>query len=520
MSLKEEIELLVKTKPKHYAKIIKNSPDLLHEIEQCAGDTLPEKVYVYLYGSTKLCPSEKFKSVTEGYVFCGRAASCKCAKASVSQKVSEAKQLYTAAATAVINQKRAETNLKTHGVENVGQTQSARRAHLEFYQNTENTIRVSEQIRQTKENRYNNPTFNNAVKIKETWRKKAVEYWNAYYPEKNLLLLQNKTSLSALYNSLPITDIAKQCNVNDQTVYKYLAFHNLREPFKSSAERQLINFLNSLGITNIVTNSRKLIPSKKEIDIYLPDFDLAIEYNGVYWHHEDVPHITREYHFNKFSECDALGIQLLTIFSNFWNTKPDIVKQTIKNKLGMSAGAVYARSCEIKEVQSSECRTFLNMHHIQGYVTSSCNVGLYHKGDLIALMTFGKTRVGIGKREAGVELIRFASSVRVVGGASKILAYYIKQYRPTKIISYSDNEWSNGNLYKTLGFTLDSEIKPSYWYLKPTEEKLIHRFNFAKHKLVARGYDAKLTEREITQQLGLLKVWDCGKRRWVLEPNY
>lgn len=520
MSLKKEIENLVNTKPKHYAKVISNSEELLAEVSSCSGDSIPEKVYVYLHGDTKRCPSEKFKSVVEGYVFCGRASVCKCARNSVSQKVSSTKQGYSPEEKERINQQRAETNLKTYGVKNVGQTHSARLSHLEFYQDREKITHVTDQIRKTKESRYNNPSFNNTSKIKETWRKKAVEFWNSYYPEKNLVLLQNKTSLSALYNSLSITEIAKQCNVNDQTVYKYLAFHNLREPFKSSAEKQLIIFLNSIGVTNIVTNSRKLIPSKKEIDIYLPDFNVAIEYNGVYWHHEDVPHITRDYHFNKFSECDALGIQLLTIFSNFWNTKPDIVKQTIKNKLGVSTDSVYARNCVLKEVKSSECRTFLNMHHIQGYVASSFNFGLYFKGELVALMTFGKTRVGIGKREAGVELIRFASSTRVVGGASKLLTAFIKQHRPTKIISYSDNEWSNGNLYRTLGFSLDAEIKPSYWYLKPTEEKLIHRFNFAKHKLVERGYDAKLTEREITKQMGLLKVWDCGKRRWVLEPKY
>jgi len=84
------------------------------------------------------------------------------------------------------------------------------------------------------------------------------------------------------------------------------------------------------------------------------------------------------------------------------------------------------------------------------------------------------------------------------------------------IVSYSDNEWSTGHLYEKIGFTLATEIPPSYWYLKPREEKLYHRYNFAKHKLVKQGYSPLLTERQITKDIGLLKIWDCGKKKWVL----
>ena len=131
-------------------------------------------------------------------------------------------------------------------------------------------------------------------------------------------------------------------------------------------------------------------------------------------------------------------------------------------------------------------------------------------------MTFSKSRMGIGSISEHTELVRFASAGLIVGGASKLLTHYKIANPAETIISYSDNEWSTGHLYKTLGFALDSDVKYSYWYLKPREHKLYHRFSFSKQKLVAQGYDSNKTEALIAKEIGLLKVWDCGKRKWKL----
>ncbi|MBR4315953.1 MAG: hypothetical protein IKP65_03150, partial [Alphaproteobacteria bacterium] len=53
------------------------------------------------------------------------------------------------------------------------------------------------------------------------------------------------------------------------------------------------------------------------------------------------------------------------------------------------------------------------------------------------------------------ELIRFASKIgyQVIGGASKLLSYFRKQYKGS-IISYADRRYSNGKLYEAIGFKL------------------------------------------------------------------
>lgn len=523
--MREQILQLVSEKPKHFSKIIKNNNDLYNWVLKntlVQSLNLSEMIYSALYQVTNVCANnniKKFGSISTGYKFCGKASSCKCAKQSVAEKVSVSKNNYSESKKVEINEKRKNTTMSRYGVSNNAQTAQAKEKHTLFYQNSDNVANVVKQIAQTKQQRYNNPTYNNSLQIKQTFKKKADNgYWKSVFPDKDIETLLDKETLVELYNTTPVWQIAEKLGVHIQTVYKHLNSHNIREPFKSSEENEIVRFLQSEGITNIVRNTRKLLPSKKEIDIYLPDYNLAIEYNGVYWHHEDIAHITRSYHLEKFKECEAIGVQLITIFSNFWKTKPEIVKHIIRSKLKLQTKAIYARQCNIVDVDTATSRLFLNKYHIQGYTTASIRYGLEHNNKLVALMTFGKSRTGIGKKEDTHELIRFASIGRVVGAASKLLSHFVKSNNFNKIVSYSDNEWSNGSLYQKLGFTLESEIPPSYWYLNPKEEKLYHRYNFAKYKLVEQGFNSSKTEKQITKEIGLLKVWDCGKKRWVY-PN-
>ena len=487
------------------------------------SEIFAEQIYSALYQPDNVCPlgnTKQFKSIFSGYGFCNKVSDCRCAKQSVSQKVSASKKSYSDKQKQSINQKRKQTTMSRYGVENNAQTKTAKANHKKFYQDQLLVNSAVQKNKKTKFEKYGDSTYNNPLKIKKTLKQRLdLDYWQARYPEKGLAELQDKEKLLALYQTHTIDEIAKKLLVHPQTVYRHLNNLGIREPFKSAEEAEVVRFLQECDIKNIIQNSRSILPSRKELDIYLPDYNLAIEYNGVYWHHEDVDHITRSYHKQKFNECASIGIQLITIFSTEWKSKKHIVKQILKNRLGINNNKVFARQCKIVEnVTSKQARQFLDQYHIQGYAPSSLKYGLEYNNELVALMTFSKCRVGMGVRSDAHELVRFASSVRVVGGASKLLKHFVNNNQFTKLISYSDNEWSNGNLYHALGFELEQHIPPSYWYLKPHEEKLHHRYNFAKHKLVEKGYDRCKTEKQITQEMGLLKIWDCGKKRWAYSP--
>lgn len=505
---------------KHFSRKIKNTPDIYEFILQYTGDSISEKVYNFLYPNENVCTKgnkKTFNSVTYGYRYCGKAATCDCARISVASKCKDSKSKMTEDEIKKSNSKREQTNIRKYNVTNIGQIDKAKKSHAEFYADQSNIDSATLKNKKTKFRRYGNENYNNPTQISETFKKKSPHDWAIIYNNENYILLRDKVEMEKLLKIKSPLDIAVEFGVHVQTVYRHLNILGIRDPYKSYAEMELVGFLQSLGITNIIRNTRKLI--SKEVDIYLPDYNMAIEYDGVFWHHEDVPHINKEYHSAKFKECEKKGIQLITIFSSFWNNKKDIVKKLLRNKLGLdNDNAIFARKCNVVEVKCKDIKDFLNCNHVQGYTTSSINLALEYEGNIVAVMTFGKirSRTALGKSEDGFELIRFASSNRVIGGASKLLKYFIRQYNPVKIISYSNNEWSTGNLYSTLGFTLEHEISPSYWYVY-RDGILLHRYNFAKHKLVKKGYDEKLTEREITKSMKLLKVWDCGKKRWVLE---
>lgn len=521
-SIREQIQYIIDhTASKQLSQKLIKSNDLANEIRLYSGNTFAEKLYTYIHGYKSICKYgnlKKFKSFNDGYSNCGKASVCKCTKESVSLSVSASKQLTTKEENIQINEKRSKTNLDRYGVKNTGQTKKALENHKLFYSDPENVQNVVSQVSNTKLKRYGDKNYNNINQIKKTYKEKHnAKYWAMRFDNEYYHVLNEKSLLDEYSKKYTMAEMSELFNVHIQTIYRHMNAHNLRTKFVSSEELELRRFIDSLGITNVIYNTRKLLPSGKEIDIYLPDYKLAIEYNGVYWHHEDVDHITKTYHKDKFEQCQKLGIQLITVFSNFWHCKKDIVKQTIINKLGLSTESIFARKCILKEVTSIECREFLNKYHIQGYTPASVKLGLYYQNILVCLMTFSKPRIGIGTSYNGYELVRYVSSSRVIGGASKLLNHFIKLYNPDMIVSYSDNEWSTGNMYSKLNFALETEIPVSYWYLHPKEEKLSHRYNFAKHKLLQKGYDNSLTELEITKKMGLLRLWDCGKRKWVLK---
>ena len=520
----EILYIIANTSAKHVSGKIKRTPHLMGVISECFGSNIAEQTYNFLHEDSRVCQyknDKQFTSLVDGYRNCGKAATCRCTREQVSNSVSISKSKTTIEENLAINKKREETNIRVYGVGNTGQTEKAKLAHKLLYDDGDKVAILVNQVANTKLERYGDKNYNNPLQIASTFKKNhPIEYWEERYDNENLRFLQDEVILAGLYDAMPAHELASLLCVHVQTIFKYLNLYNLRQPFRSEAEREIVFFLESNGITNIISNTRKVIPTNKELDIYLPDYKVAIEYNGIYWHHEDIAHIDKDYHWRKHQECEKLGIQLITIFSNFWGSNKTIIKQAILNKLGVVSERIHARKCQIREVSKGDARLFLDNNHVQGFSPSTFKYGLYFNDELVNIMTFGKPRPGMGSlKEKGYELLRYASAKRVVGGASKLLAHFIKTHKPERIISYSNNEWSNGNLYNTLGFTLENEAGPSYWYITPRGEKFSHRYNYAKHKLRDRGYDVdgEKSVKQIIKEIGLLTVWDCGKKTWVLD---
>lgn len=276
----------------------------------------------------------------------------------------------------------------------------------------------------------------------------------------------------------------------------------------------LYNFIRENYSGEIIENKKILDPY--EIDIYLPEINLGIEFNGLYWHSD--AHKSNDYHFKKWQKSIENNVNLITIWEDDWIIKKDICKSFLLNKLSKTPKKIFARKCELKEVSYKDSKSFLENSHLQGNCISSIRLGLYLNDELVSLMTFGKLRLPLSGANLinSYELIRFANKINtnVIGGASKLLSFFIKNINPKSIISYSDNLISNGNLYEKMGFTYSHTSDPGYWYV--INDVREHRFNWRKNVLVEMGYDKNKTEFEIMSENGYNKIFNAGNKKWIL----
>lgn len=306
------------------------------------------------------------------------------------------------------------------------------------------------------------------------------------------------------------------CNVcdkdftTDHSIAFYVNCPHCKQSGASTSERDLRYFLQSLGISNIQYNTKAVI-TPLELDIYLPDYNLAIELNGMYWHCDI--HRNWKYHINKTQRCKEKGIRLIHITDYEWDEKQEICQSIIKSALGMN-NKIFARDCKIGVVSVENYKKFCENNHIQGYTKAETILGLYHNNELVQLCSFGKSRF----KQNEFELIRHCSlrNTNIVGGFSKLISNYVIYNKPTNLISYCDLRWFTGKGYNTNHWELISQTQPNYWYFSLSEYYPHNRIEFQKHKLANKltKFDPNLTEYQNMINNGWFRYYDCGSYKF------
>lgn len=391
-------------------------------------------------------------------------------------------------------------------------------------------------VKETKLKRYGDENYNNITKTLKT-KEEIHGFKNYNNSNKNkittrdnlLIRLDLKTSDKLIKYDIEDSNITLNCSSCGSdyeiynTLFNYRTEINIKpcticNPINSSDsfhQKELADFIISLlPNENVIQETKKIIPPL-ELDIYIENKKLAIEFDGLYWHSNKF--LDSKYHLNKTNQCRALDIDLLHVFEDEWIYKKDIVKSVIKSKLGLSDNVIYGRKCIIKEVSVKDSRKFLDENHLQGYTNSNIRLGLYYSGELISIMTFGNLRKVLSgvKEEGSYELIRFSNKLNtnVIGGFSKLFNYFTKTIKFKEIITYSDNRYFNGEVYKKVGFTFLYETKPNYSYI--IKHKREYRFKYRKDVLVKEGYDKDKSESKIMEERGINKIYDSGNKKWI-----
>ena len=284
---------------------------------------------------------------------------------------------------------------------------------------------------------------------------------------------------------------------------------------KQSGENTLLEFLNTELNGKVIDRHNRTILDGKELDFFIPDLKLAIEYNGLYWHREG-PKISKNYHLEKTTRCEELGIRLIHIYETEWLHKQNIVKSILRQSIGGPVVKIHGRECEIKNVSNDEKANFLRECHIQGNDACSAAYGLYYKNNLVSLMTFCKSRFD---KKYEWEISRFCNALntKIHGGASKLFSVFLQDCTPKSVVSYSDRRYFTGEVYKNIGMTLKGFTSQGYHYIAPDYKTLFSRQMYQKNKLQERlkVFDPNLSEWENMKANGFDRIWDCGHSKWV-----
>jgi len=341
------------------------------------------------------------------------------------------------------------------------------------------------------------------VKVREKSKKTNLERYGFEQASSNKEI-GKKISFSKLSEDYKGIDLVKQ---DDKSLKK-----NLRKVNKQ--KKLIVDSIKEFYFGEILLKAGKII-KPYELDIYIPENKFAIEFNGSYWHSEAILDTkeARNKHISKTRLCREKGIRLFHIFEYQWDTRREQLLNFIRTILSKNVIKVAGRKCE---VSSDECKEFFNANHIQGYGQGTKKYfNLVYEGKIVASMTASRHhRQGADSKSIVLNRLCFDSGVNVQGGSSKLFKYFkewAKNEGYDKIISWSDNCWTEGNIYKVLGFDLVKEYDPDYFYWDIKSKKYLSKQSQKKSNS---GCLKETTEREWSIDKGLFRIWDTGKRLW------
>lgn len=240
-------------------------------------------------------------------------------------------------------------------------------------------------------------------------------------------------------------------------------------------------------------------PKKRSYEIeYIPSIEYPIAYPKL-----GIDGVTKDYFYQKSLEAEENNSFKLWIKDFEWNCdkKREVLKSYILHATEKTQNKFYARECEVKVVFSKDARKFEVENCFYGKRGASLNLGLYSKrerngvpsGTLLMLYTFGKNF--FGRKDNIVEVIRVGTLKYsyVAGGSSKLLKYFINNYKTMTIGKneieveqlkfYSDYDHNIGGSMDILGFDFVGYSGGgfmNYW----TETKEIKNRQPMKHKWV------------------------------------
>lgn len=370
---------------------------------------------------------------------------------------------------------------------------------------------IEDKIKETNNIKYGNDYYLSTDEFKEQSKNTRYNKYGTYH---NMKTYKSPMRLKEIRDKA-LRTIKERYNVD------YAIFVNNKNPKVISNPNK--KFSNELTNNNI-DNELEFKISNYSYDIHILNTNILIEINPTYTHNSTVipkfsnnQHgklLDKNYHLNKTKLAEENGYRCIHIFD--WDDKEKIIN-ILKSKNKISA-----KKCSIKEITKQEANEFLDKYHLQNSCKgNNINIGLYYNEELISLITFGKPRYN---KNYEYEFLRFCNhkDYSIYGGTNKLFKYFIENYNPTSIISYSDRAKFEGKFFNNLGFIKEKETKPAcHWYNIKTKQHFLDNSLRAigADRLLGTNYgsieDSGMNNRDIMLNEGFVEVYDCGQSVYV-----
>lgn len=328
----------------------------------------------------------------------------------------------------------------------------------------------------------------------------------SYSKENNLMQYRDEIKFKEKKKELLKNNLLKKYgvkNVMDVQEFRERAILNKPDIHVSKPEIELREYVQSIYPGEVTRTN----DGAYELDIYIPDKKVGIEYNGNYWH--SLKNREKNYHYNKSKHFEEKGIRVIHIWEYEWDNprQRPILENIIKNALGLNGKTIYARKCKIEVRPSASMKDFFQKNNIQGFRGGKFAICLVYENEVVMAYMMGHCFFGKGKYEW--EVIRGATKLgyNVVGGASKIWNYFLTEYNPTNCVYYIDYNYFNGNSLPYLGLTyIKSQAGFKNWWVKTNGVKNREPL---RHKEIMR-----------LQALGeVVPIYNAGTKVYVWENN-
>lgn len=267
----------------------------------------------------------------------------------------------------------------------------------------------------------------------------------------------------------------------------------------SKVEKELFAYISSVlpGEEEMIQSNRTVI-APSELDIYIPGRQLAIEFNGIYWHTEGMlksrSQEPQTYHYNKWKKCQDKGIQLISIWEDDWRDKRHMVEKMLLDKLFPSKPrleGLYAST-----VSTALAKTFNETHGIHGHAEGN-HIGFYEEGELVAIASWFPDESG-----TVATIMRVSSSApasNVFTAVMSATTNYLRNKGFLEVRAVSNNTTNEAVSYEQHGFKKVSDVAPDYMYLKKE----------------SRASKETVESLKTSKGQEMLRIWDCGKTVWA-----